>query len=424
MHILLIHQYFQEKDDPGGLRWNSISKFWAGKGHKITVIAGMTHYTKGIRNPKYNNKYVYVDEFAENIKVIRTHVSDSYNNNFKGRFKAYFSFIFSGIYGGLFKAKEKYDLILVSSPPLSVGVIALVLSFFKRKPIVFEIRDLWPESAIETGILKNKLLINLSFRLERIMYKKAKLINVLTPAMRNTLIIKKQVSAEKIIYIPNAADFELSDKLQKEFNPRELRKVLGIEDKLVLCYVGAHGVANHLIQLVKAAEILKDEPICFLLIGDGMLKNKLMARVKTKELNNFIFIDSVSKEEALKYIMASDIGLSVLKKVETFKTVYSNKTFDYMSCKKPVIMLIDGISKQLIEEANAGLYAEPENIEELIRTIKIYLKNPNLIKEHGENGFLYVKKYFDRNTLALSYLEALENLIGDKATTSFANKSA
>lgn len=134
MHILLIHQYFQEKDDPGGLRWNEMTRMWAKEGHKITVVAGMTHYTKGIRNPKYGKKYVFEDAFADNIKVIRTHVSDSYNNNFRGRLRAYFSFVLSGIFGGLFKAREKYDLILVSSPPLSVGFIAIVLSFLKEFP--------------------------------------------------------------------------------------------------------------------------------------------------------------------------------------------------------------------------------------------------------------------------------------------------
>ena len=109
MHILLIHQYFQETDDPGGMRWNAMAKLWVEQGHTITVIAGMTHYAKGTRNPKYNNKYVVVDDFAPGIKVIRTHVSRSYNNNFRGRMNAYFAFVFSGTIGGLLKAKDKYD---------------------------------------------------------------------------------------------------------------------------------------------------------------------------------------------------------------------------------------------------------------------------------------------------------------------------
>ena len=411
MHILLIHQYFQEKDDPGGLRWNEMARIWAKEGHKITVVAGMTHYTKGIRNPKYNKKYVFEDAFSENIKVIRTHVSDSYNNNFRGRLRAYFSFVFSGIFGGLFKAREKYDLIIVSSPPLSVGFIALVLHFFKRIPMLFEVRDIWPESAIETGIIKNKFMINLSYRLERTIYNKAKLINVVTPAMKEVLVKQKNIPAEKIICIPNAADFDIADKLHANFNRTEFRKKLGVEDKLVLCYVGAHGFANHLIQLIEAAELLIEEPVVFILIGDGMQKNMLIQAAKERLLKNILFFDSVAKEDALKYILASDIGISVLKKIEIFKTVYSNKTFDYMACKKPILMAIDGISKELIELSGAGIFVTPEDPIDFAAKVKYYLQNKALITSQGESGYLYAKKYFDRNKLSLSYLKLIEQLL-------------
>ena len=306
MHILLIHQYFLEKGDSGGLRWNAMTKIWSDRGHKITVIAGMTHYAKGIRHAKYNNKYTVIEDISPNIKVIRAHVSDSYNNSFRGRLKAYFSFVFSGIYAGLFKAREKYDVILVSSPPLSVGIIALILSIFKRKPIIFEIRDLWPESAIDTGILKNKLIIKMSYWLEKRIYKKAKMINALTPAMRDVLIAKKNVPASKIIYIPNAADFDLSDKLLIDFDSKAFRKSLGFTDQLLLCYVGAHGLANNLIQLIDTALLLADEKVAFILIGDGMEKAMLENLVKEKKLSNVHFFESVPKAEVLKYILAAE----------------------------------------------------------------------------------------------------------------------
>ena len=411
MHILLIHQYFQEKDDPGGLRWNEMTRMWAKEGHKITVVAGMTHYTKGIRNPKYGKKYVFEDAFADNIKVIRTHVSDSYNNNFRGRLRAYFSFVLSGIFGGLFKAREKYDLILVSSPPLSVGFIAIVLSFFKRIPIIFEVRDLWPESAIETGIIKNKFMIWLSYKLERYIYKKAKLINVVTPAMKDVLIKQKNISPEKIICIPNAADFDIADSLHKNFDRTEFRKKMGIVDKLALCYVGAHGFANHLIQLIEAAELLKTEPVVFILIGDGMQKKMLIEESNKRNLNNIRFIDSVTKEDALRYILSSDIGISVLKKIDIFKTVYSNKTFDYMACKKPILMAIDGISKELVEVSDAGTFVVPEDPTDFANKVKYYLQNKSLISEQGERGYSYAKIHFDRKTLALGYLKLIEQLL-------------
>ncbi len=418
MHILLIHQYFQETDDPGGLRWNAMSKIWAAEGHTVTVIAGMTHYTKGIRNPKYDNKYVHVEQFAPGIKVIRTHVSKSYNNHFRGRLNAYFAFVFSGIYGGLIKAREKYDCIIVSSPPLTVGIIARVLSLFKRIPFIFEIRDLWPESAIDTGVLKNKSAIKMAYRLEKSLYKRSTLINVLTTAMRDTLIDKKGIPESKIIYFPNAADFDISDNLLANFDIKAYRKSLGInENTLALCYVGAHGVANHLTQVLKAADLLKQRDVVFLLIGDGMQKHELIAEAKQKGLTNVLFIDSVTKEAALKYILACDLGLSVLKKAETFKTVYSNKTFDYMACKKPVVLAIDGVSRALVETANAGTFVEPENPQHLAQVIEHYLANKDLIINQGENGYQYAKAHFDRNVLALNYIRAIELHLGKKTIT-------
>lgn len=409
MHILLIHQYFQEKDDPGGLRWNAMTKLWAQQGHRITVIAGMTHYTKGIRHPKYNSKYTHTEEFDQGIRVIRTHVSDDYNTSFRGRLKAYFSFVWSGLYGGLFKARDRYDLIVVSSPPLSVGIIALTLSFFKRIPFVLEIRDLWPESAIDTGVLKNKMLIRWSFRLERRLYRKAKKINVVTPAMREVLIAKKNVHPYRILYIPNAADLDITEHLLQHYDPSALREQLGLNGTLSLCYVGAHGVANHLEQIIEAAELLKAEPVRFVLVGDGMQKKHLMQLTQDKKLQNIIFIDAVSKEQALQYILACDIGMSVLKKADTFKTVYSNKTFDYMACKKPVLMAIDGISRELVESADAGVFTEPENPADMAEKIRRYMQDPALRKRQGENGYAYVKKHFDRKILAAQYIDALQD---------------
>lgn len=409
MHILLIHQYFQETDDPGGLRWNAMAKLWVEEGHTITVIAGMTHYTKGIRNPKYDNKYTHVDDFAPGIKVIRAHVSNSYNNHFRGRMNAYFAFVFSGIYAGIFKAKEKYDCIIVSSPPLTIGIIGLTLSALKRTPYIFEIRDLWPESAIDTGVLKNKFIIKVSFALEKLLYKKAALINVLTPAMRDALISKKGISSEKIIYYPNAADFELTDKYLETFNVAQFRADHNIPmSNLVLCYVGAHGVANHLIQLIDAAKLLKSKPVTFILIGDGMQKKMLIDKANENHLNNIIFFASAPKEEALKFILAADIGLSILKKAETFKTVYSNKTFDYMACKKPILMGIDGISRQLVEDAQAGLYVEPENTADLIEKINFFLENKQELTKMGNSGYAYAKAHFDREILGKSYINKIK----------------
>ncbi len=410
MRIILIHQYYLEKNDAGGSRWNEMTRMWANEGHEITVLAGMVHYSTGKKAERYGGKYFFEENIEENIKVIRCHVSEAYNVNFIGRLWAYFSFVFSSIWAGLFKANGKYDIIIVTSPPLFVGITAYVLSIFKKVPFVFEIRDLWPESAIDTGVLQNKVIIKMAYWFENFIYKKAKLINVLTPAFRKALIEKKKVPANKIIFIPNAADFSLSDELMETFDSKQFRIEKNLDDKFVITYVGAHGVANHLTQIIQTAELLKDTNVLFLLIGDGMEKEMLKIETEKRKLKNIQFIDSVPKSEVFKYILASEMGASVLKKVDTFKTVYSNKTFDYMACKKPILMAIDGVSKELVERANAGIYVEPENPVDFAEKVKYYLNNPKLIRKHGENGYSFAKKNFDRLVLAKQYLENILNI--------------
>lgn len=410
MKILLIHQYFLEEDDPGGSRFNEMVKVWSNEGHQISVLAGMMHYGGNEKREEYKGKFTAKKKQGD-ITVWRSHVSELYNSNFIGRMWGYFSFVFSSLYTGLFKVKGHYDVIIVTSPPLFVGITGYLISKLKRIPFVFEIRDLWPESAIDTGVLKNTGLIKMAYKFEKFIYRKASLINVLTPAFRKKLIEEKSVPKDKIVYIPNAADFSLSDELLESFDVAKFKREEGLVGKFIITYVGAHGVANHLQQLVEAAKLLEDTNAHFLLIGQGMEKKKLIKLAKDLNCINISFIDPVPKSDVFKYILASDIGTSVLKNVDTFKTIYSNKTFDYMSCKKPILMAIDGVSRELVEDADAGVFVEPENPQDFAFKVRTYMDNQTLLEKQGINGYIYAKKHFDRNVLAKKYLFEMANII-------------
>src|SRR3569623_1453998 len=202
MRILLIHQYFLEEDDPGGSRWNEMSKIWSEEGNEVVVLAGMIHANASQKRHEYKRKH-FVKKQHDKVTVWRCHVSESYNKSFTGRLWGYFSFMFSSLWAGLFKVKGKFDVIIVTSPPLFVGASGYIISKFKRMPFVFEVRDLWPESAIDTGVLTIKVIIKMAYWFEGFVYKKAKLINVLTPAFYNTLKDVKNVPEQKLIMIPN-----------------------------------------------------------------------------------------------------------------------------------------------------------------------------------------------------------------------------
>jgi len=407
MRILLLHQYFLEEDDAGGSRWNEMTKMWADQGHKIVVLAGMMHPNGNKKRQEYKGKY-FVKRKQNTVDVIRCHVSESYNSGFAGRLWGYFSFMFSSLWAGLFKTTGRFDVILVTSPPLFVAFSGYLISRLKRVPFIFEIRDLWPESAIDTGVLTNKVVIKAAYWFENFIYRKAKLINVLTPAFYNTLKEKKKVPGSKLIMVPNAADFSLSENVSRVFDRERFRNELGLNGRFVITYVGAHGVANHLQQVLDAGKKLEDTPVLFLLIGQGMEKEKLKKMAVDMRVKNVRFIDPVPKAEVFRYILASEMGASVLKKVDTFKTVYSNKTFDYMSCKIPILMAIDGVSRELVETAHAGSYVEPENVYEYDRIIRIYLNEPERLIVEGMNGYKYAKANFDREILANKYLEFVQ----------------
>ena len=241
MRILLIHQYFLGKTDAGSARFNEMTRVWADEGHEVTVISGMLH--NDIKPERYKGKWFFHEaDHSQNIDVHRCHVSENYNKSFMGRLWAYATFTFTSTWAGLFKTKGKYDVIIVTSPPLFVGIPAYLISRLKRIPLIFEIRDLWPESAVDTGVLVNKTAIRLAYWFEAFIYKKAKLINVLTPAFRETLITKKEISENKIIYIPNAADFSISEKVSDNFDATyQLQSVLFEPDG----HVGASLVVDH-----------------------------------------------------------------------------------------------------------------------------------------------------------------------------------
>ncbi|MCK5136194.1 MAG: glycosyltransferase family 4 protein [Bacteroidales bacterium] len=408
MRILLIHQYFTEENDAGGSRFNEMTKIWAEQGHEITVIAGMIH-DGSKKRPEYKGKF-FVHKQHDKVSVWRSHVSELYNVSFRGRLWSYFSFVISSSWTGLFKVRSKFDLILVTSPPLFLGITAIILSKLKRIPFAFEVRDLWPESAIDIGVVSNKLIIRLAYWLEKFIYRKASLISVLTPAFCEILIKKKNVPKEKLVFLPNAADFSMSDEVLSDFDRTAFRQELGIDDNFVIVYVGAHGLANHLIQLLETAELLRDTNVLFLLIGSGMQKPMLMEEADNRKLKNIRFIDPIPKRDVLKYIIASDLGTSVLKRVDTFKTIYSNKTFDYMSCKTSILLLIDGISRDLVEKADCGVFAEPENTEDIAVKIRECMSDGERLLKQGDNGYRFAKRHFDRNIIAGKYITSLSSI--------------
>ena len=376
------------------------------------MLAGMVHYAKGTKAAAYKGRFLAVEKVGPGVTVYRCHVSESYNRSFLGRFWAYLSFLFSAAVVGLLRVPRP-DVIVASSPPLTVAGTMWVLSACFGSPAVFEVRDLWPESAVDTGVLTSRPLIWLSYRLEELAYRRSVWLNALTPAFVERLAAKKHVPRRRISMIPNGADLDL---LQPGPRDNAVRRRLGLEGKFVVSYFGAHGRANRLGQLLDAAEVLRDDAdVRILLVGDGMEKPALKAEARRRGLHNVLFADPVPKRHVGDYINASDVCAAVLMKNDTFKTVYPNKIFDYMSCKRPILLAIDGAARELIERAGAGVYVEPENPEALARCVLEMKGRPDVLKRMGESGYRYVREHFSRRRLAETYLAVLADVCSASA---------
>lgn len=407
MKIILFHQYFLGKNDPGGSRWNQLTKYFTeDKATTIDVMAGNIHYATGkqVGEKTWYNK----EQIDENITVHRTWTYAGYNASFFGRSVGYFSYMFSALWKSLFLAKP--DVIIVTSPSLFVGVSALILSKIKRVPFIFEVRDLWPESAIATGVLTNKYLIKILYAIEKSLYKNAHKIVVLTPAFKEDIQKRFPMYGKNIEIVTNAADFDL---MKPEKKDNWVREKYGWGEKKVFAYFGTHGVANDLMQVVEVAKKLNEnQEVVFVLIGNGMQKPILKEKAKSYGLQNIQFIDSVSKDQVGDFINASDVCMAILKKTDTFKTVYPNKVFDYMSCKKPSLVTIDGITRELIETAKCGIYAEPENADSFYDVVQEFMAmNDADMRQMGESGYEYVKEHFDRAVLSKRYLKIVKEVI-------------
>lgn len=407
MKIILFHQYFLGKNDPGGSRWNELTSFFSKKEHfNIDVIAGNIHYATGKQiSPKIWSNKETVDD---NITLYRTWTYAGYNSNFIGRVIGYLSYTFSSLIKSIML--QTPDIIIITTPSIFVGISAIILSKIKRVSFILEVRDLWPESAVATGVLNNKILLNILYWIEYKLYKLSKKIVVLTPAFKDNIEMRFPEFIGKIEIITNGADFNI---MNSAIQRKEIRKQYKWGNKKVFAYFGAHGLANDLMQVVEVARKMQhDTNILFVLIGDGMQKTLLQKKVEEYKLNNLQFIDSVPKKEVVNYINAADICMAILKKTDTFKTVYPNKVFDYMSCKKPVFVTIDGITKKLIEDASCGLYAEPENLQAFEKSVKEFsIMTQEELLYLGENGFKYVKQHFDREKLAEYYVEVIKDVV-------------
>jgi len=397
MKILIFEQRYTDPQEAGIGRFYYFAKEWLKSGHKVTIVAGKLSYVSGQKLPPLKSE--------ENFKVLRVFDSTLGYRTFLGRLWSYFSYWFLALITSLFLKKP--DVVIASSPPIFTGFLGFLVSRLKKASFVFEVRDIWPDEAIELGFLKNKILIRMSYWLEKFLYKNADFLVVNSPGIKEFLIKEKNVEGGKIVSVPNPVDINLFS-----FEDFSLRQEMKWGDKVVVLYSGAHSAVYDLDLILDIAKEIKDERFVFVLLGDGRQKRALIERAEREDIKNILFLEPVSKIKTAEYIFAADICIAPLKNKKLLQYVYATKLFDYMAGARPIILAGEGVSRKLVcEEAKSGICVLPEDRIAFQEALLNLANDPVKREKYGKAGRQYLLKNFRSEQLADSYLEVLQKII-------------
>lgn len=377
-------------------------------GVSVTVLTAMPNYPQMSIYDSYRDKN-YVYEEINGIKVHRSAIYVSSNRGIISRLRNYFSFVISSYRVGKKCLEKQYDFLFCESPPLFLAYSAMALAKIKQASLVFNVSDLWPESAEKLGVVKNRFLLNMAYRLEAKAYKKSILVTGQTRGICDN--IKARFPELDTYWLPNGADIEKFNLSQDKHHL--WRKANGFEtgDFLVL-YAGIIGIAQGLEVILSAAEkVSQYTNIKFILLGSGPEKDRLLAHKNEHKLHNVYFLNPVSKEHMKSVLSEINAAVIPLKKLELFKGAIPSKIFENLAMKVPVILAVDGEAKALfIDEGKCALYSEPENDVMLAQQVVELYNNPTLCAELGEKGRLYVEEKFDRKKIAEKFFEKLKHI--------------
>lgn len=399
MHVLLVHQAFAALGEAGGTRHHEMARHLARSGHHVTVLAGGVSYLTG-RADK-DRPADWTDDVG--VRIRKPPAYGGWHRSFFHRVLSFFSFTVSSFFVGL--RIDTVDAVWGTSPPLFQVVSAWLVARLKGVPFVFEVRDLWPLFAVEIGVLRNGALIALSRWLESFLYRRADRIIVNSPGFENHV---RERGGRRLTVIPNGVELSMFDP---DADGRRFRQEHDLGSGFVVLYAGAHGLSNDLGVLLEAAALAPEAT--FVLLGDGKEKASLRRVAQGMELQNVRFLPPIPKREMREALAAADACVAILKPLEAYKTTFPNKVFDYMAAGRPVILAIDGVIREVVERAQAGLFVPPGDPRALAEAVEAMRQHPVQAKLLGANGREHAAERFDRSQQARRLEALLAELAGE-----------
>lgn len=377
----------------GGTRHYDLGRDLIRRGHKVTIFAsGFDHNTK--KYIKVHPKERYKIEDYSEVRFVWINTIPYYGNNWR----RILNMISYGVRVlSVCRGVEKPDVIIGSSPHPFAALTGWWLANKYKARFIFEVRDLWPQTAVEMGTIKTRgIPAKILYACEEFMYKKAKKIIVLLSNAKE-YIKKRGIDSQKIVWIPNGVDLERFDKIKRlNSSSKVVESFRKYNDRFKVVYTGAHGPANGLEVVINAAYLLfkKSENIHFFLIGDGQEKEKLIKNAQEKTVDNITFLNPVAKYYIADVLCQSDLLLHCIKPLALLNYGISpNKIYDYLASGKPIIMSVKTLN-DIVQDAKAGITVEPGNAEALAQGIlKIEKMTLEEREKLGASGKAYVEKY-------------------------------
>jgi len=418
LRILALSHYFPPEVNAPASRMYEHCRQWAQDGHDVTVVTCVPNHPRGEVYPGYRNRPFWREE-KDGIHIVRVWTYVTANEGFLKRSFNYVFYMVAATAATAFLPRA--DVVISTSPQFFNGLAGYFVAAMKRAPWILEIRDLWPESIRVVGAVKNAWMIRALERLEMFAYRNADAIVPVTEAFRRYMI-GKRIAPGKIEVITNGVDLDFFEETTDGVpNDDELP----LQGKFVCSYFGTHGMAHHLETVMEAAAILKErDDIVFLLVGDGAERKRLNTMRLQMGLDNVVTLGQQAKGRMPLLWRRSSASMVLLKRSELFKLVIPSKIFESMAMRRPIILGVDGESRQIVEQARAGLCIEPENAAELARRVVELADDRQLCAQLGANGRSYVAEHYDRIALARKYEDLMSRVVSRGACRAVAAGSS
>ncbi|WP_369987518.1 glycosyltransferase family 4 protein [Pseudomonas xanthosomatis] len=390
MNIAVVYQYYQGHGAPGHSLAYELTQHLAENGHAVTVISGETGYMK-VEHPALPwYRRLLRRERHGAVQVIRMFTYTQLHRSYLGRLLSFISFSITAPLGLMCAGRP--DVVLASSPPIFPMFSVWLVCKLRGIPLVLEVRDLWPASAVQMGILRNRQLIGIMAWMERLLYDQAQRIVTLTHGIRDD-IHGRGWPAERLEVITCGIDRGMLYP-----DPQAgagLRREYGWEGRRIVLYMGAMGEANNLDVLLDAARHCENRDVLFLLVGDGMRRRDIQRRIAETGLANVELCEPVAKNQVRHWICAADLCVVTLQDIALFGGAIPTKLLDYMACGRPVLCGVRGEAAQIVCQADAGLTFAPNDSLQLLAHIARLGADSQERGRLGENGARHVREHFD-----------------------------